>query len=75
MASLKLIATPTNPERSIQMGDSIVITMSDGSTTFELTGIIRQYDYENGNVLLEDTSTDFLHLIKDYIHFYKDLSP
>ncbi len=75
MPSLKLIATPTDPTKSIQMGDTVVVTMSDGATTFELTGIIRQYDYGNGNILLEDTVTDFLHLIKDYIHFYKDLSP
>jgi len=75
MPSLKLIATPTDPTRSIQMGDTVVVIMSDGAATFELTGIIRQYDYGNGNILLEDTITDFLHLIKDYIHFYKDLSP
>jgi len=75
MPSLKLIATPTDPTKSIQMGDTVVVTMSDGATTFELTGIIRQYDYGNGNILLEDTVTDFLHLIKDYLHFYKDLSP
>ncbi len=75
MPSLTLIATPTDPAKSIQMGDTIVVTMSDGATTFELTGIIRHYDYNNGNILLEDTITDFLHLIKNYIHFYKDLSP
>ena len=73
--ALRLQVTPTDPSRSIQMGDNIVVTMSDGATTFELTGIIRQYDYNNGNILLEDTITDFLHLIKDYLHFYKDLSP
>ena len=57
------------------MGDSVVVTMSDGTALFTLTGIIRQYDYDNGNVLLEDTGTDFLHVIKNYIHLYKDLSP
>lgn len=65
----------TDPDKSIQMGDTVVVTMSDGAAVITLTGIIRQYDYDNGNILLEDTGTDFLHLIKNYIHFYKDLSP
>lgn len=72
MPSLKLIV---DPDKSIQMGDPVVVTMSDGTAVITLTGIIRQYDYNNGNILLEDTATDFMHLIKDYLHFYKDLSP
>ncbi len=67
--SLQIIEDPT---RSIQMGDDITMVI-DSTTT--LTGIIRQYDYTNGNVLLEDTVTDFLHLVKTYQHFYKDMSP
>ena len=74
MSQLRLQSI-TNPELSIQMGDTIVVVFSDGTATFELTGIIRQYDYTNGNILLEDTLTDFLHLIKHYLHFYKDMSP
>ena len=50
-----------------------LVMVIDSVTT--LNGIIKQYDYENGNVLLEDTVTDFLHLVKTYQHFYKDLSP
>ena len=74
MSQLRL-SSITDPNLSIQMGDTIVVVLSDGAATFELTGIIRQYDYTNGNILLEDTLTDFLHLIKHYLHFYKDMSP
>ena len=73
MSSFRLQSI-TDPNLSIQMGDTIVVIMSDGSTTFELTGIIRQYDYGTGNLLLEDPLTNFLHLIKHYLHFYKDLN-
>ena len=69
---LRLQATPIDTERSIQMGDTVVVVL-DGVAP-NLTGIIRQYDYDNGNVLLEDPITDFLHVISSYLHFYKDLS-
>ena len=71
MTSIRLTSV-TEPDKSIQMGDDITMVI-DSVTT--LTGVIRQYDYDNGNVLLEDTGTDFLHVIKNYQHFYKDLSP
>jgi hypothetical protein len=64
------ILLAVDPDKTIQMGDPIVVTL-DGGTT--LTGVIRQYDYQNGNLLLETTAPDSLQLVNDYWYFTKVL--
>lgn len=70
MPSLQLASTPA---KAIQMGDPIVVTI-DGTTT--LAGTIRQYDYDNGNILLEDETptAEALYIVKNYWYFAKDIS-
>lgn len=69
MPSLSLLSI-TDPDKSIQMGDAIIVTL-DGGTTLE--GVIRQYDYGNGNILIETTGPDSLQLVKHYWYFTKVL--
>ncbi len=70
MATALQLSLITDPSKSIQMGDTITIHVSD---TVNFTGIIRQYDYNNGNVLLEDFDVS-LSLFKDYLYFIKDIT-
>jgi hypothetical protein len=64
---LQLIVDET---KTIQMGDDIIVTLEDATT---LAGVIRQYDYNNGNLLLETTAPNSLQLVSTYSYFTKVL--
>jgi hypothetical protein len=68
--SVTQLSVIQDPLKSIQMGDAIVVTL-DGGT--ELIGVIRQFDYDNGNLLLETTAPNSLQLVKHYWYFTKVL--
>jgi len=62
-----------SPLKGIQMGDSVVVHLKDtGNHT--ITGVIRSYDYGNGNLLIETTSPDTLQVVSNYAYLTKVLT-
>jgi hypothetical protein len=63
---------PTNPEASIQMGDTVTVTFEGTAPTPPLTGVIAFFDGATASLSLQ-VGTD-LHVIKNYAYFTKDIT-
>jgi hypothetical protein len=67
-----LAAGPTDPEKSIQMGDTVTVTFEGATPTPPLTGIIRFYAGDTGAFALEVGTN--LHVVSNYAYFTKDIT-
>jgi hypothetical protein len=63
---------PTNPELSIQMGDTVTVTFEDHGPTPPITGIIRFFDATTASLMVEVEGVS-LNVIKNYAYFTKSL--
>jgi hypothetical protein len=67
-----LTTGPTDPLRSIQMGDTITVTFEDHGPTPAITGIIRFFDDATATLMVEIEGVS-LNVIKNYAYFTKSL--
>jgi hypothetical protein len=64
---------PTDPVKSIQMGDTITVTFEGVTPTPPITGIIRFFDETTASLSVEILDTT-IHVIKNYAYFSKDIT-
>jgi hypothetical protein len=75
MADTRILrAGTTDPEATIQMGDTVIVTFEGATPTPPITGIIRFFDATTASLSVELADTT-LYVIKNYAHFAKNLIP